>query len=105
MLLDVYATLDVDIKHHVLSCLALHFHLRLQSAIESVFVNLLVLQEFVVCNLLLEFLRRKEEIFHTILLFSSWRTRCAADRESQLKFWMLLHEIVHESALAATAWS
>ena len=70
--LDVAATLHVNVEHHILSFFELFLHLRLQCAIESIGIHLLVFQEFLVGDALSELLWSDEEVFHSVLLRSSW---------------------------------
>ena len=81
---DVAAAFHVDVKDDVFASCRLRFYLRFQRAIETVLVDLFVLQKLAGLYLFLEFVGGEEEIFHTIALCAAWRTACAADGEGQL---------------------
>ena len=56
----------VHVEHYVLSGFQLLFHLRFQGAVEAVFVDFLIFQEFTVGDALAELFGREEEIFHPV---------------------------------------
>ena len=56
----------VHVEHYVLSGFQLLFHLRFQGAVEAVFVDFLIFQEFTVGDALAELFGREEEILHPV---------------------------------------
>ena len=86
----------VHVEHYVLSGFQLLFHLRFQGAVEAVFVDFLIFQEFTVGDALAELFGREEEIFHPVTLRPPWRTAGCTDAESQIQ--VLSHQIIDERA-------
>ena len=103
MLLDVASAFHVNVEHHVLALLGLALHLRLQRAIEAIGVNLLVFQELVVAYLVLEFLRREEQILNPVLLGAAWGARGSADGKGEVQLGVLAHQPLHDGALSRPA--
>ena len=97
---DVAAAFHVDVKDDVFASCRLRFYLRFQRAIETVLVDLFVLQKLAGLYLLLEFVGGKEKIFHTVALGATRRTARATDGESQLQFGMFFHQPAHDGAFA-----
>ena len=93
----------VHVEHYVLSGFQLLFHLRFQGAVEAVFVDFLIFQEFTVGDALAELFGREEEIFHPVTLRPPWRTAGCTDAESQIQ--VLSHQIIDERAFPAAAGS
>ena len=100
MFFDVTSTFDIHVEHHVLTSIALLFHLRFKCTVEAVGIYLFIFQEFVSLNSFFEFLRSEEEIFHSVLLRSSWSAACAGNAESHVKLFMILHKPVYYCALS-----
>ena len=93
----------VHVEHYVLSGFQLLFHLRFQGAVEAVFVDFLIFQEFTVGDALAELFGREEVLFHLVTLRPPWRTAGRTDAESQIQ--VLSHQIIDERAFPTAAGS
>ena len=56
--LDIDATLNIDIEHHILASCQLFLNLTPKGAIQSVFIDLLIFQEIAIHDMALELIRR-----------------------------------------------
>ena len=99
-LLAKYSTYHINVKHNILTCFQLLFHLCLQRSVITVLIYFLILQKFVVLNATTEFLRRKKEIFHSVLLRTTRRT--AGSRNRKCKIQILRQQIIDNSRFART---
>src|SRR5574344_2019 len=105
MFLDIHAAFDINIKHDILTSVALVFYLLFQGAVKTVLVNFLILQKLMTTDALTEFLWTQKEIFHPVALCAAGSPAGATDREIEPKLRMTIHQPLYNGGFAAATGS